>query len=62
MNSDNPIQEPLDIIKLSLDEKIYVKMKGGRELRGKLNAFDQHLNLVLSDAEVQNLPNIFSIN
>lgn len=31
------IEEPLDLIKLSLDEKIYVKLKGDRELRGVLH-------------------------
>ena len=33
------------------DERIYVKCKGDRELRGKLHAYDQHLNMVLSDVE-----------
>ncbi|ETV99298.1 U6 snRNA-associated Sm-like protein LSm3 [Aphanomyces invadans] len=45
------ITEPLDLIKLSLDEVIYVKCRGDRELRGKLQAYDQHLNMVLSDVE-----------
>ncbi|KAF0759567.1 hypothetical protein AaE_003685, partial [Aphanomyces astaci] len=45
------ITEPLDLIKLSLDEVIYVKCRGERELRGKLQAYDQHLNMVLSDVE-----------
>ena len=44
-------EEPLDLIRLSLDERIYVKCRGERELRGKLHAYDQHLNLVLGDAE-----------
>lgn len=44
-----PVKEPLDLIRLSLDEKIYVKMRNERELRGRLHAFDQHLNMVLSD-------------
>lgn len=67
-----PVKEPLDLIRLSLDEKIYVKMRNERELRGRLHvsfslrsswrvdfrlnlyqfqAFDQHLNMVLGDAE-----------
>ena len=69
------VKEPLDLIRLSLDEKIYVKMRNERELRGRLHvsitritislkfhntilfdfiqfqAFDQHLNMVLGDAE-----------
>jgi len=45
------VEEPLDLIKLSLDERIYVKMRGDRELRGKLHAYDQHLNMVLSEVE-----------
>ncbi|KAJ9511765.1 hypothetical protein V8C86DRAFT_671169 [Haematococcus lacustris] len=45
------VKEPLDLIKLSLDERIYVKMRGEREIRGKLHAYDQHLNMILGDVE-----------
>ncbi|NP_001040418.1 LSM Sm-like protein family member [Bombyx mori] len=45
------VKEPWDLIRLSLDERIYVKMRNERELRGKLHAYDQHLNMVLGDAE-----------
>jgi len=31
------VEEPLDLVRLSLDERIYVKMRGDRELRGKLH-------------------------
>ena len=31
------VDEPLDLIRLSIDEKVYVKCRGGRELRGKLH-------------------------
>lgn len=34
---DSTVKEPLDLVRLSLDEKIYVKLKGDRELRGKLH-------------------------
>lgn len=45
------IDSPLDLIRLSIDENIFVKCRGDRELRGKLHAFDQHLNLILGDVE-----------
>jgi U6 snRNA-associated Sm-like protein LSm3 len=50
-------------VRLSLDEKVYVKLRGDRELRGTLHvsmedvvfadlkAYDGHLNMVLSDVE-----------
>ncbi len=31
------VKEPLDLIRLSLDERVYVKLRGERELRGKLH-------------------------
>eukprot|EP00411_Alexandrium_monilatum_P014000 CAMPEP_0175263564 /NCGR_PEP_ID=MMETSP0093-20121207/41853_1 /TAXON_ID=311494 /ORGANISM="Alexandrium monilatum, Strain CCMP3105" /LENGTH=79 /DNA_ID=CAMNT_0016558083 /DNA_START=114 /DNA_END=350 /DNA_ORIENTATION=- len=45
------VEEPLDLIRLSLDERVYVKCRGDRELRGRLHAYDQHLNMVLSEVE-----------
>ncbi|KAM3726196.1 U6 snRNA-associated Sm-like protein [Dirofilaria immitis] len=45
------VEEPLDLIRLSLDERIYVKMRNDREVRGRLHAFDQHLNMILSQVE-----------
>ncbi|XP_031552189.1 U6 snRNA-associated Sm-like protein LSm3 [Actinia tenebrosa] len=47
----NTVEEPLDLIRLSLDERIYVKMRNDRELRGRLHAFDQHLNMIISEVE-----------
>jgi hypothetical protein len=34
---DATVKEPLDLIRLSLDERIYVKLRGERELRGRLH-------------------------
>ena len=31
------VKEPLDLIRLSLDEKIYLKLRGDREIRGRLH-------------------------
>ncbi|HDI46924.1 MAG TPA: RNA-binding protein [Candidatus Methanomethylia archaeon] len=35
----------------SLGKLVLVKLKGGREVRGILRSFDQHLNIVLENAE-----------
>jgi len=45
------ISEPLDLVRLSLDEQVFVKLRGDRELRGRLHAYDSHCNLVLADVE-----------
>ena len=45
------VKEPLDLVRLSLDEHVLVKLKGDRELCGKLHAYDQHLNIILGDVE-----------
>ncbi|KAI5957129.1 hypothetical protein KGF54_000057 [Candida jiufengensis] len=43
-------QEPLDLVRYQLDEYIIVKLRGARELKGKLQGYDSHCNMVLSDA------------
>jgi U6 snRNA-associated Sm-like protein LSm3 len=45
------LEQPLDLIKFCLDNPVQVRLKGGRQLAGKLHAFDAHLNLVLGDAK-----------
>ncbi|KAI6189484.1 U6 snRNA-associated Sm-like protein LSm3 isoform X2 [Aphelenchoides bicaudatus] len=45
------VEEPLDLIRLSLNERVYVKMRTERELEGRLHAFDQHLNMILADVK-----------
>lgn len=32
-----PIDEPLDLVRLSLDEIVFVKLRGDRELKGRLH-------------------------
>ena len=34
---DATVKEPLDLIRLSLDEKIYVKLRHDREIKGRLH-------------------------
>ena len=36
-DADTTISEPLDLVRLSLDEHVFVKLRGDRELRGRLH-------------------------
>ena len=49
--SDSNATRPLDLLNRSLEARVLVKLKGGRELRGKLKGFDLHMNLILDEAE-----------
>ncbi len=40
-----------EMLSESLGSFVLVKLKGGREVRGLMKSFDQHLNLVLDNAE-----------
>ena len=35
--NDNPVNEPLDLVRLSLNEVVFVKLRGDRELNGRLH-------------------------
>jgi len=39
------------ILEESVGKIVLVRLKGGRSLRGKLQGFDQHMNLVLEEAD-----------
>jgi len=43
--------EVSDILEKNLDETVLVSLKNQGSLRGRLDGFDEHLNLVLKDAE-----------
>ncbi|PSR77816.1 hypothetical protein BD289DRAFT_377428 [Coniella lustricola] len=45
------VSEPLDLVRLLLDEVVFVKLRGDRELKGRLHAYDSHCNLVLGEVE-----------
>jgi len=49
----------LRILESSLGKVVLVRLKGGRSLRGKLDGYDQHMNLVLGEAEdISDLNNV----
>lgn len=47
------MKEPLDLIRLSLDERIYVKCRGERELRGKLHVCFPRKDCTRADLRAQ---------
>jgi small nuclear ribonucleoprotein len=49
---ENMTKRPLDILDQVLNRQpVIVSLKGGRELRGVLQGYDVHMNLVLDKAE-----------
>ena len=44
------VQEPIELLQMSLGGLIMIKLRHGRELTGRLVAYDDHLNLMVSDA------------
>ena len=43
------IEEPLDLVRVSLAEPVEVKCRGNRTLHGILHSYDAHLNMVLGN-------------
>jgi len=43
--------KPLTALNQSLEQRVIVELKGGREFRGTLDGFDVHMNLVLKEVE-----------
>ncbi len=39
------------LLQESLGDIVLIKLRGNYEVRGKLRSYDQHLNIVLDDAE-----------
>ena len=35
--ADKTIQEPMDLVRFCIDERVYIKLRGDRELFGKLH-------------------------
>ena len=42
---------PLDALNRARNKRVIIELKTGRQLIGTLNAFDIHINIVLTDAE-----------
>ena len=42
---------PLNVLERSINKKISLLLKDGRTLTGKLNGYDEYMNMVLEDTE-----------
>jgi len=42
---------PLDALNKARNQRVLIDLKNGKQLVGKLSAFDIHINTVLNDAE-----------
>ncbi len=49
------IDEPIDLVRLALSERVQVKCRGDRTLTGTLHAYDAHLNMVLGNVDEEYL-------
>ena len=52
---DVAVKEPLDLIRLSLDETVYVKLKGDREIKGRLHVRRRRITLMSSQHDFRSL-------
>jgi small nuclear ribonucleoprotein len=42
---------PLDVLEKALNQKLSLLLKDGRMIDGKLNGYDEYMNMVLIDVE-----------
>jgi small nuclear ribonucleoprotein len=42
---------PLDVLQKSVNQKLYLLLKDGRIIEGKLSGYDEYMNMVLEDVE-----------
>ncbi len=46
------VNRPFDLLNAALGKNALIILKAGRQVHGKLLAFDVHMNLVVDDAEL----------
>ncbi len=46
------IKRPFDLLNGSVNKDVLVRLKGGMEYRGRMIAYDVHMNIILENAEL----------
>ncbi|NCP72434.1 hypothetical protein GW835_03530 [archaeon] len=49
--SDSKITRPFDMLNNAINKQVLIQLKENVQVRGKLKAFDVHMNIVIEDAE-----------
>lgn len=49
--SESKITRPFDMLNNAINKQVLVQLKENVQIRGKLKAFDVHMNIVIEDAE-----------
>ncbi len=44
-------ERPFDLLNKALGQQILIRLKNGSEIRGRIQSFDVHMNVVLESAE-----------
>lgn len=50
-----PVSEPLDLVRLCIDEIVFVKLRGDRELKGRLHVCTSSSLILVSSNEAKGL-------
>ncbi len=49
--TETKITRPFDMLNNAINKQVLVQLKDNVQIRGKLRAFDVHMNIVIEDAE-----------
>jgi len=49
--NESKISRPFDMLNNAINKQVLVLLKDNVQIRGKLKAFDVHMNIVIEDAE-----------
>ena len=44
-------ERPFDLLNKVIGQKVFIRIKNGLSIRGKMSSFDAHMNIVLEEAE-----------